>query len=138
MAAVLQYLPEDDYCHVRPVRAPLHVVPEVREVLRRPSPRVTRSHSAAVYWRRRFVATALGLGVVLAAVHAGAALGGTTTTASERSPHVTTVVAQSGDTLWSIARRVAPNDDPRRVVDSLAASRGGADVRPGDVIKWSD
>ena len=144
MVAVLQYIPEDDYCHVEPVRTPLRVVPEVafpedREVLRRPtSPRVTRSHSAAVYWRRRFVATALGLGVVLAAVHAGAALGGTTTTASGRSPHVTTVVAQSGDTLWSIARRVAPHDDPRRVVDSLAAAHGGADVQPGDLFKWSD
>ena len=116
MVAVLQYIPEDDYCHVEPVRPPLHVVPEVaisevrevREVLRRPGPRVTRSQRAAVYWRRRLVAAALGLGILLAAAHAGAALGGTTTTASERSPHVTTVVVQAGDTLWSIARRVAP------------------------------
>jgi hypothetical protein len=92
MVAVLQYIPEDDYCHVAPVRAPLSVVPEVtpepevravREVHRQPSPRVTRSHSAAVYWRRRFVATALGLGVLLTAMHAGAALGGTTTTACQ-------------------------------------------------------
>ena len=148
MVAVLQYMPEDDYCHVEPVRAPLVPLRVVQEevfpheavpvVHRQPSPRVTRSHSAAVYWRRRFVATALGLGVLLAAAHAGAALGGTTTTASERSPHVTTVVAQSGDTLWSIAHRVAPNADPRAVVDALAGSHGGAEVQPGDVFKWSD
>ena len=148
MVAVLQYMPDDDYCHVEPVRAPvvpLRVVPDeefpqelVPAVHRQPSPRVTRSHSAAVYWRRRFVATALGLGVLLAAAHAGAALGGTTTTASERSPHVTkTVVAQSGDTLWSIAHRLAPNADPREVVDALAASHGGTDIRPGDPFTWS-
>jgi hypothetical protein len=144
MVAVLQYIPEDDYCHVEPVRTPLHVVPNgvipsptVPEGHRQPSPRVTRSHSAAVYWRRRFVATALGLGVLLTAMHAGAALGGTTTTASERSPHVTTVFAKDGDTLWSIAHRLAPNADPRDVVDALAASHGGTDVRPGDPFTWS-
>ena len=150
MVAVLQYIPEDDYFHVEPVRAPvvpLHVVPEavlpevpakaVPAVHRQPSPRVTRSHSAAVYWRRRFVATALGLGVLLAAAHAGAALGGTTTTASERSPHVTTVFAKDGDTLWSIAHRLAPKSDPRAVVDALAKSSGGATVQPGESFSWA-
>ena len=147
MVAVLQYMPEDDYCHVEPVRAPvvpLRVVPDeefpkelVPAVHRQPSPRVTRSHSAAVYWRRRFVATALGLGVLLTAAHAGAALGGTTTTASERSPHVTTVFAQSGDTLWSIAHRLAPKSDPRAVVDALAKSSGGATVQPGESFSWA-
>ena len=111
-----------------------------RAVHRQPSPRVTRSHSAAVYWRRRLVATALGLGIVLTAAHAGAALGGTTTTAPERSPHVTTVVVQPGDTLWSIAHRLAPNADPRAVVDALAASHGGADraARRGDHVVRRD
>ena len=28
MVAVLQYIPEDDYCHVGPVRTPLRAVPE--------------------------------------------------------------------------------------------------------------
>jgi hypothetical protein len=150
MVAVLQYMPEDDYCHVEPVRIPTiperrvplrvvpqHVVPELPVVHRQPSPRVTRSHSAAVFWRRRFVATALGLGVLLAAAHAGAALGGTTTTASERSPHVKTVFAKQGDTLWSIAHRLAPKDDPREVVDALVASHGSADVVAGDPFTWS-
>jgi LysM repeat protein len=157
MVAVLQYIPEDDYFHVEPVRAPvvpLHVVPstvvptpgvpskgvvspESRAVHRQPSPRVTRSHSAAVYWRRRLVATAFGLGVLLTAAHAGAALGGTTTTAPERSPHVTTIVAAPGDTLWSIAHRLAPNADPRGVVDALARSHGGSDVQPGDAFSWA-
>ena len=98
---------------------------------------MTRSHSAAVYWRRRLVATALGLGVLLTAAHAGAALGGTTTTAPGRSPHVTTIVAEPGDTLWSIAHRLAPKADPRAVVDALAQSNGGSTVQPGESFSWA-
>jgi Tfp pilus assembly protein FimV len=43
------------------------------------------------------------------------------------APRVTYVV-EPGDTLWSIARRVAPGQDPRPVVDGLIAAndlRGG-------------
>jgi hypothetical protein len=43
------------------------------------------------------------------------------------APRVTHVV-QPGDTLWSIARRVAPGQDPRPVVDGLIEAndlRGG-------------
>jgi LysM domain len=37
------------------------------------------------------------------------------------APRVTYVV-EPGDTLWSIARRVAPGQDPRPVVDGLIAA----------------
>jgi hypothetical protein len=106
-------------------------------VLRQPSPRAARSHGAAVYWRRRLFAAALGLGVLLTAAHAGAALGGTTTTAPERSPHVERVIVHDGDTLWTIAQRLAPHSDPRAVVDRLASELGSADLQPGEVIRWS-
>ena len=43
------------------------------------------------------------------------------------APRVTYVV-QPGDTLWSIARRVAPGQDPRPVVDWLIEAN---DVRSG-------
>jgi Tfp pilus assembly protein FimV len=46
------------------------------------------------------------------------------------APRVTYVV-ESGDTLWSIARRVAPGQDPRPVVDGLIEAnhlRGGLQV----------
>ena len=43
------------------------------------------------------------------------------------APRVTYVV-QPGDTLWSIARRVAPGQDPRPVVDGLIEAN---DVRAG-------
>ncbi|GIU90011.1 MAG: hypothetical protein KatS3mg010_1110 [Acidimicrobiia bacterium] len=106
--------------------------------VRRPSPvRARRSHrAAAVYRRRRLVAAALGLGVVLAAGHAGAALGGDSLAPVERRPQVVTVVVEPGDTLWSIARRVAPDRDPREVVDALVAARGTAAVVPGEAITW--
>ena len=81
------------------------------------------------------MAAALGLGIVLAAAHAGTALGGSTTSTPERRPHVVDVVVRPGDTLWRIAQRVAPDSDPRQVVDDLAAERGTADVRAGDTIR---
>jgi LysM domain-containing protein len=43
------------------------------------------------------------------------------------TPRVTYVV-EPGDTLWSIARRVAPGQDPRPVVDGLIEAN---DVRGG-------
>ena len=118
---------------------PDRAVPERAVIVhRQPSPRVTRSQRAAVYWRRRLVAAALGLGVLLTATHAGAALGGSTTTVTpERSPHVVSVVVRPGDTLWSIATRVAPESDPRPVVDALAETLGTSSVEPGETITWA-
>jgi Tfp pilus assembly protein FimV len=34
------------------------------------------------------------------------------------------VVGQRGDTLWSIAQRVRPGDDPREVADEISAING--------------
>ncbi len=119
------------------VRPELTLPERVVTVHRRPRPRVTRSKGVAVYWRRRLIAAALGLGIVLAATHAGAALGGTTTTAPERSPHVQRVIVQPGDTLWTIAERLAPSADPRAVVDKIVAARGSADIKPGEAVDWA-
>jgi len=48
-----------------------------------------------------------------------------------------TVVVQSGDTLWSLAERVAPEEDPRAVVDAVVDLNGLADVDlvPGMVLQ---
>ena len=124
---------------------PLRLVPDrlqperVVVVHRQPRPRATRS-KRAVYMRRRVIAASLGLGIVLTAAHAGLALGGSTTSTSGRSPHphVERVVVRDGDTLWSIAERLAPTSDPRSVVDALAAARGTSNVRPGQVITWTE
>jgi hypothetical protein len=44
------------------------------------------------------------------------------------------VVVRPGDTLWSIATSLAPDDDVRAVVDELAERAGGADLQPGQRI----
>lgn len=49
----------------------------------------------------------------------------------------TTVTVQAGDTLWSIAGRIAPARDPRAVVDELVSRNhlGGAALAPGQVLR---
>jgi nucleoid-associated protein YgaU len=42
-----------------------------------------------------------------------------------------TYVVRSGDTLWSIARRVSPSADPRPVVDAIS---GANSVAPGALV----
>lgn len=44
-------------------------------------------------------------------------------------------VVRPGDTLWSIATRIAPDDDPRVVVDALDAANGGVDLQVGDRLE---
>src|SRR5262249_15223086 len=100
-------------------------------------PRASCRTRSAVFRRRRLVAAVLGLGFVLTAARAGAALGGTPATPA-RLPHVRTVVVQPGDTLWSIANRVAPKRDPRDVVDALAKARGSSALVPGETLTWLD
>jgi len=142
MVAALQAPPR---VRTRARVVPLRLVPDqvrpdqlqperVVVVHRQPRPRVTRS-KRAIYMRRRVIAASLGLGLVLTAAHAGIALGGSTTT-SGRSPHphVEHLVVQPGDTLWSIARRIAPHSDPRGVVDRLAAELGTSDLQAGEMI----
>ena len=49
----------------------------------------------------------------------------------------TTVTVQAGDTLWSIAGRIAPTRDPRAVVDELVSRNHltGAALAPGQVLR---
>jgi len=97
----------------------------------------------------------VSVGLVVVAAQAGAALGGSSLAASERRPTsqpgippgapeaVTAglregsdrvIVVRPGDTLWAIAVRLAPDEDPRPLVDELMAARDGAPLEPGEVI----
>jgi hypothetical protein len=49
---------------------------------------------------------------------------------------VTRYVVHSGDTLWSAAHHLAPDADPREVVDALIQARGDRALMPGDVLRW--
>ena len=75
------------------------------------------------YVRRRrtvaVVATAL-VAVLMSPLAAGAVRRGEPSAPAAQQ----VVVVQSGDTLWSIAQRVRPGDDPRQVVDEISATNG--------------
>ncbi len=103
------------------------------------TPRARRA-TPATYRRRRVVVAALALGVVVVAAQAGAALGGSPLAAPERRPASSSttrrVVVQPGDTLWSIATRLAPDDDPRPVVDAVAKALHRTTLVTGETISW--
>jgi Tfp pilus assembly protein FimV len=108
------------------------------------SPRVAtprgRRTSHTTFLRRRIAIAVLALGVVVVAGQAGAALGSSPLTAPGRRPtasSVGTIVVQPGDTLWAIAERLAPGQDPRPVVDQLAAVYGAGPLVPGETLHWS-
>jgi hypothetical protein len=118
------------------VRSP-RVLPHAPAGARRqPVPRASRCSERAVYCRRRLLAAALGLGLVLTVARAGGALAGSSLAAPERLPHVRTVVVQPGDTIWSLADDLAPGIDPRTVVDAVVEARGSAVIAPGETLTW--
>jgi LysM repeat protein len=96
------------------------------------------SEAAPASWRL----TRRGVAVVTAAVLAlGVALiwlarvSAVEPPAATAAPHVVTVAP--GDTLWSIALRVAPNVDPRAEVAALERRNGltSVDLIPGQVLR---
>lgn len=120
---------------------------------RRCTPRAAtrgRRCSPTTYRRRRMAALLVSVGLVVVAAQAGVALGGSSLAASERRPTsqlgiapgapeaatagLREVVVRPGDTLWAIAVRISPNEDPRPLVDELMAARDGAPLEPGEVI----
>ena len=81
-----------------------------------------------------------GLGVVtalgLAAFAVPALGGGDPAVPALELAGRSSVVVHSGDTLWSIAEAVAPDTDPRAVVDAIQEANGlsGAGLVPGQVL----
>ena len=97
---------------------------------RRPDPAVLR--------RRRFVALTLALLLTVALV-AGARhvlRDSATAGASPRAPVV--LVAQPGDSYWTLANHVHDGGDLRSTVDALVAANGGRELRAGDRIVLAD
>lgn len=73
---------------------------------------------------------------VLGAAWAPAALGAIGTTSEPQRVARTAYLVRSGDTLWSIAERLAPGADPRPVVDAIAAANGvdAGGLVPGQML----
>lgn len=95
----------------------------------------------AVYWWRRALAGVAVVGIVVVTAQAGAALGGLTPATPERRPaaggdELASVTVRQGDSLWSIAQRLAPGEDPRPLVDALDDARDGAPLVPGETVEW--
>ncbi|MCU1588955.1 MAG: LysM peptidoglycan-binding protein [Frankiales bacterium] len=68
--------------------------------------------------RGRLVLTALAALILLAVISVGRA-GSQAATATETGPSLQQTTVQSGETLWSVAQRIAPQNDPREVVAQL-------------------
>lgn len=132
MAAVMT-TPRVEWCPAGEAPRPdrLTLVPMPPAGLGRP-PRV----SVLTFWRRRLAALAGVAIVVLVAGQAGAALGSSPLAAPGRPPSVVRHVVEPRDTLWGIAREVAPDEDPRPVVDALEAARRGAPLQVGETVLW--
>ena len=103
--------------------------------------------SRTTFWKRRAVVALMVVALLFVMARAGAALGGSTPAAPERHPahshaqagvthHAATTVVESGDSLWTVAERLAPDDDPRPVVDALSEARHGTVLTPGETISW--
>ena len=105
----------------------------------------SRAATRATYWRRRTAVVALAVALVLVMAQAGAALGGSLATPERRpaassgagaADQARSTVVRPGDSLWSVAGRLAPDSDPRPVVDALAGARHGTVLVPGETIRW--
>ena len=101
------------------------------------APRLSTRHASAATFRRRRLLALLGLiGAVVIVGQAGAALGGPSLGLPTHAPAVHRYVVRAGDSLWGAASRLAPNDDPRAVVDALVHARGSGPLMPGEVLRW--
>jgi len=95
-----------------------------------------RRVSRTVYVRRRLSVVVLAIAGVLLTAQAGAALGGSSSEAPGRAPTFATTRVASGDSLWSVAERLAPGEDPRPVVDALREARHGEPLLVGETVRW--
>lgn len=95
---------------------------------------ISRSHLRMTKRGRAVLLTLIATPVVLAALAFGINAGGATATSSSTPLAKVTVVG--GETLWSVAKQIAPTADPRDVVaDLVSVNRlGSADIYPGEQL----
>ncbi len=96
---------------------------------------VSRRNMAPVYRRRRAM---VSLGLALMALTVSFALLDKSAAANEPTvENLSTpkfVVAESGDTLWAIAQRIAPNSNITEIVDQLVLMNGDQ-ITPGQLVR---
>ncbi len=125
MAAVAWDRIEDRAGERVATRAPLQLVT---------APPSRRRPDASVYRRRRLVALVVGLALLVGAARiVGDALSASASAGTAPSAPVV-LVAQPGDSYWSLAGRLDQGGDLRSTVDALVAANGGRDLHVGDRI----
>ncbi len=77
------------------------------------------------------IAMPIALWLLVAQLNGGSAVG-----TLEQGASVPIVVVEPGESLWSVAERVAPGADPRDVIDAIVGFNhlGSADVMAGQQI----
>ena len=129
--------------------APTHaLVPSAAPACGAPPPAARAARlPESVYRRRRAVAALVAAAVVTLMVVVGRPDG---VPVGEANPWPSTAevslstelpgvyVVQPGDTLWDIARALAPGEDPRALVHELAGTAGGAGLEPGQRLVIDD
>lgn len=98
------------------------------------APPSRRRPSAAVYRRRRLVALVLALGLVALVAQAGLGVVRASSSAGVLPEKPVVLVAEPGDSYWSLASEVYEGGDIRSVVDALVDANGGGELRAGDRI----
>jgi nucleoid-associated protein YgaU len=96
---------------------------------------VSQRKMTPVYRRRRAVVSlaiaAVAISVSFAMLDSSAAAD-QQTAANMATPKF--VIAESGDTLWAIAQRIAPNSNITEVVDQLVLMNGDM-ITPGQLVR---
>ena len=107
-------------------------------VIDRRAQQVQASDLASVYIRRRVVAIMVGLGLLGAGIFGLHRTFGDSTQANEHLPGrismPNVVIAQPGDTLWAIARRIIPVGSITELVDQLVVMNG-AEITAGQEVR---
>ena len=92
----------------------------------------SRSHLRMTKRGRAVLLSVVATPVVVAALAFGINAGGAVGTSS--STPLTKITVVGGETLWGVAKQIAPNSDPRDVVsDIMSVNRlSSADIYPGE------
>ncbi len=114
--------------------------PSARPALRLVQGGRSRAAMAPAYRRRRVIAalvlvTLLVVGWQVAQAAASVAGGWAAPVPATIEGPTVGVEADSGDTLWTLAREVQPTGDVRPAVESMLAERGGTQLEVGDRVR---
>ena len=88
----------------------------------------------ARFRRRRLLALAVALFLLVAAVSAVTHVVTASSSAGSMPPAPVVLVAQPGDSYWTLADQIHDGGDLRSYVDELVAANGGRELHAGDRI----